>query len=80
MAGGRVEPFQLAVLALRERLRTGEFRAGGHIAVTELADALQLSATPVGQAREPAQHEHFLQLRRECKDDLLEKERLVLRA
>jgi hypothetical protein len=64
MAGGRVEPFQFAVLALRERLRTGEFRAGAHIAVTELADALQLSATPVREALSRLAGEGLLEDRR----------------
>jgi DNA-binding transcriptional MocR family regulator len=64
MPGGRVEPFQLAVRVLREKLHAGEFRAGARIAVMDLAEALQLSATPVREAMSRLAGEGLLEDRR----------------
>lgn len=64
MPAGRVEPFQVAVSALRERLRNGEFRAGQRLLVSELADAFQLSATPVREALSRLTGEGVLEARR----------------
>jgi DNA-binding transcriptional MocR family regulator len=64
MAAARVEPFQHAVLAIRERLRAGQFRPGERIAVTELADGLHLSATPVREALSRLSGEGLLEDRR----------------
>jgi hypothetical protein len=50
MAVERAEPFQVALTALRERLRDGVFLPGERIAASELAETLQLSATPVREA------------------------------
>jgi hypothetical protein len=50
MAIERGEPFQLALMALHDRLREGRFRPGERIAATEIAEELQLSATPVREA------------------------------
>ncbi|MDP3179942.1 MAG: GntR family transcriptional regulator, partial [Spirochaetaceae bacterium] len=46
----RAEPFQLALVALRERLRDGEFPPGVRIPVAAIAEALGLSATPIREA------------------------------
>jgi DNA-binding FadR family transcriptional regulator len=50
MAEVRTEPFRVALGALRDRLRTGQLRPGERLAATVLAEALQLSATPVREA------------------------------
>jgi DNA-binding GntR family transcriptional regulator len=50
MAEPRGEPFQLALAALRDQLRTGRLRPGERLAATGLAETLRLSATPVREA------------------------------
>ena len=50
MASPRGEPFQLALTALRERLRAGHLPSGERIAAAALADELRLSPTPVREA------------------------------
>jgi hypothetical protein len=44
------EPFRLALLALRERLRAGRYASGARIRATTLAEELRLSPTPVREA------------------------------
>ncbi len=65
MAISRPESYPLAVATLRDRLRNGILRPGERITVSDIADALQLSATPVGHGAEPAQEIHLLQLWRQ---------------
>jgi hypothetical protein len=50
MSAGRAEPFGLALQALRERLRVGDFVPGERIRAVALAEELRLSATPVREA------------------------------
>jgi DNA-binding transcriptional MocR family regulator len=50
MSEDRAEPFQLALVALRERLREGEFPPGTRIPAATIAEALGLSATPIREA------------------------------
>jgi hypothetical protein len=64
MATGRAEPFQVALAALRDRLREGAFQPGERIAAGELADALRLSATPVREALSRLAGEGLLEDRR----------------
>ena len=78
MAASRPEPFYLALNALRSKLREGVLRPGDRITATEVADALKLSATPIGQTSEPAQEEDLAQFRRKREDQLLEQHRLRL--
>jgi hypothetical protein len=47
---GRPEPFHLALISLRERLRDGAYPPGARITATDVADDLRLSATPVREA------------------------------
>jgi DNA-binding transcriptional MocR family regulator len=46
----RTDAFEVALAALRERLREGVFAPGTRIPASKLADALKLSATPVREA------------------------------
>jgi hypothetical protein len=50
MSAGRAEPFRLALQALRDRLRVGDFVPGERIRAGALAEELRLSATPVREA------------------------------
>lgn len=50
MSEDRAEPFQLALVALRERLKEGEFPPGTRIPAAAVAEALGLSATPIREA------------------------------
>jgi len=50
MTAGREDAFELALTALRERLRHGEFRPGARLPASALAASLRLSATPVREA------------------------------
>ncbi|HZZ33108.1 MAG TPA: GntR family transcriptional regulator [Phenylobacterium sp.] len=50
MVAERAEPFEVALAALRERLRDGVFLPGERIAASELAAILHLSATPVRES------------------------------
>ena len=60
----RPEPFLVALAALRARLRAGLAAPGSRIAVTETADALRLSATPVREALARLAGEGLLEDRR----------------
>jgi len=64
MAVRRAEPFQIALLALRDRLRDGAYPPGARIAATEVADDLGLSATPVREALSRLAGEGLLEDRR----------------
>jgi hypothetical protein len=64
MAAGQVDAFQRALTQLRERLREGGFAPGVRIAATEVADSLQLSATPVREALSRLAGEGLLEDRR----------------
>jgi hypothetical protein len=64
MAAGRVEPFQLALTSLRDRLREGVLAPGDRIAAAEIADALHLSSTPVREALSRLAGEGLLEDRR----------------
>jgi DNA-binding transcriptional MocR family regulator len=64
MAAERAEPFQLALAALRDRLRAGAFQPGERIAASELAKSLRLSATPVREALSQLAGEGLLEDRR----------------
>jgi DNA-binding GntR family transcriptional regulator len=64
MPAGQAEPFHLALADLRDRLRQGGFRPGARIAATEVADTLQLSATPVREALSRLAGEGVLEDRR----------------
>jgi DNA-binding GntR family transcriptional regulator len=46
----RTDAFEVALLALRERLREGAFPAGTRVPASKIADELSLSATPVREA------------------------------
>lgn len=50
MSTGRDDAFELALAALRTRLRVGDFAPGGRIPASALASSLKLSATPVREA------------------------------
>lgn len=50
MSTGRDDAFELALAALRARLRDGDFPPGGRIPASALASSLKLSATPVREA------------------------------
>jgi DNA-binding transcriptional regulator YhcF (GntR family) len=50
MSEDRSEPFHIALVALRERLREGEFPPGTRIPVAAIGEALGLSATPIREA------------------------------
>ena len=50
MAADRIEPFQVALASLRDRLREGVLPPGERIAASEVAADLRLSATPVREA------------------------------
>jgi DNA-binding GntR family transcriptional regulator len=50
MSVGRQDALELALAALRCRLREGAFPPGGRIAASALAASLRLSATPVREA------------------------------
>jgi DNA-binding GntR family transcriptional regulator len=64
MSVGRVEPFQLALAQLRERLRAGELAPGARVTAKEVADELRLSATPVREALSRLAGEGLLEERR----------------
>jgi DNA-binding transcriptional MocR family regulator len=64
MTAERVEPFQVALAALRERLSQGAFQPGERIAASELAQSLKLSATPVREALSQLSGEGLLEDRR----------------
>jgi len=64
MSTSRAEPFRLALAGLRDRLRNGVFRPGARIAATEVADTLNLSATPVREALSRLAGEGLLEDRR----------------
>jgi DNA-binding GntR family transcriptional regulator len=64
MCPGRVEPFQLALTELRERLREGILPPGARVTAKEVADALHLSATPVREALSRLAGEGLLEERR----------------
>jgi DNA-binding transcriptional ArsR family regulator len=64
MAAERAEPFQVALAALRDRLRDGAFLPGERIAASELAETLGLSATPVREALSQLSGEGLLEDRR----------------
>lgn len=50
MSTGRDDAFEVALAALRTRLRDGVFAPGGRIPASALASSLRLSATPVREA------------------------------
>jgi hypothetical protein len=50
MADAQAEPFHVALLNLRERLREGTYPPGTRITAVDLADDLRLSTTPVREA------------------------------
>ncbi len=64
MSSGRVEPFQLALRELRERLREGLLPPGTRITAKEIAEALNLSPTPVREALSRLAGEGILEDRR----------------
>lgn len=64
MSVGRVEPFQLALAQLRERLKAGELAPGARVTAKEVADELRLSATPVREALSRLAGEGLLEERR----------------
>ena len=64
MSAVPVEPFHLALAGLRTRLREGSFPPGARIAATEVAKALNLSATPVREALSRLAGEGLLEDRR----------------
>ena len=64
MAAARAEPFQVALVSLRDRIRDGAYRPGSRIAATDLADELRLSTTPVREALSRLAGEGLLEDRR----------------
>ncbi|HEY3949845.1 GntR family transcriptional regulator [Phenylobacterium sp.] len=64
MAADRVEPFQVALSNLRDRLREGVLAPGERIAAVDVAAALRLSATPVREALSRLAGEGLLEDRR----------------
>jgi hypothetical protein len=64
MPTDQAEPFHLALIGLRDRLRDGGFAPGQRIAATEVAETLRLSATPVREALSRLAGEGLLEDRR----------------
>jgi DNA-binding transcriptional MocR family regulator len=64
MSPGRVEPFQQALTELRERLREGVLQPGARVTAKDVAEALNLSATPVREALSRLAGEGLLEERR----------------
>lgn len=64
MSPSRVEPFQMALRDLRERLREGILPPGARITAKEIAEALNLSPTPVREALSRLAGEGILEDRR----------------
>jgi DNA-binding transcriptional MocR family regulator len=64
MAEVRGEPFQLALAALRDQLRTGRLRPGQRLAASGLAESLRFSATPVREALSRLAGEGLIEERR----------------
>jgi len=64
MAEAGAEPFQVALVNLRDRLRDGAYRPGARIAAADLADELRLSTTPVREALSRLAGEGLLEDRR----------------
>jgi len=64
MCSARVEPFQMALRELRERLREGILAPGDRITAKEIAEALNLSPTPVREALSRLAGEGILEDRR----------------
>lgn len=64
MGAGRIEPFQVALASLRDRLRDGALAPGARIAASEIAADLRLSATPVREALSRLAGEGLLEDRR----------------
>src|SRR4051794_25403905 len=64
MGADRVEPFQVALTSLRQRLREGLLAPGERIAASDIATDLQLSATPVREALSRLAGEGLLEDRR----------------
>lgn len=64
MVGRGAEPFVVALGALRQRLRAGEFPVDSRLAAADLAAGLGLSATPVREALSRLAGEGLLEDRR----------------
>ena len=64
MGADRIEPFQVVLTDLRERLRSGVLGPGERIAASEVAEGLHLSATPVREALSRLAGEGLLEDRR----------------
>jgi len=64
MAADRAEPFQIALISLRDRLREGVLPPGERIAAADIAADLRLSATPVREALSRLAGEGLLEDRR----------------
>jgi DNA-binding FadR family transcriptional regulator len=64
MGADRVEPFQVALTSLRDRLREGVLAPGERIAAIDIAADLRLSATPVREALSRLAGEGLLEDRR----------------
>lgn len=61
----RTDAFEIALEALRDSLREGEFPPGTRIPASKLADALQLSATPIREALSRLAGEGLVEERRQ---------------
>lgn len=65
MVAERPDAFEVALAALRDRLREGVFAPGSRIPASKLADDLQLSATPVREALSRMAGEGLVEERRQ---------------
>jgi DNA-binding transcriptional regulator YhcF (GntR family) len=65
MAAERPDAFEVALAAVRDRLREGTFVPGSRIPASKLADDLQLSATPVREALSRVAGEGLVEERRQ---------------
>jgi DNA-binding transcriptional regulator YhcF (GntR family) len=65
MATDRTDAFEVALAALRDRLREGVFPPGSRIPASKLADTLQLSATPIREALSRMAGEGLVEERRQ---------------